>query len=262
MKTIIPDWQVPTNVHAFMTTRHGGVSQGVYGDLNGVAGLNPATHVGDDVADVLHNRSLIAQHLPNEPLWLNQTHSTKVWLESKHTAGDYQRLNNPPEADAVVVTEKGAVGVIMTADCLPVLFTAHDGSVVGAAHAGWRGLLNGVLENTIDVMVQHGAVASKMHAWLGAAIGPDQFEVGQEVLDAFVAHDVHSVEQVKACFKPVGNGKYLADIYTLARLRLQARGLTQITGGNHCTVTEAEDFYSYRRDHTTGRMASMIWIAE
>ena len=235
-----PDWHAPSNVHAFMTTRTGGESTGAYDSLN------PASHVGDDATNVLQNRALIRAHVPNEPLWLNQTHSINVRTDTQH----------PAEADAVVLTQAGQVGVVMTADCLPVLFASGDGKVIGAAHAGWRGLVDGVLEQTLLTMQQHGAVLSEVHAWLGAAIGATKFEVGQDVLNEFIAK---TAGDVTPFFKPQGD-KYLADIYGLARLRLTALGVTKISGGTYCTVSEPERFYSYRRDKITGRMATLIWM--
>ncbi|MGL4768360.1 MAG: peptidoglycan editing factor PgeF [Formosimonas sp.] len=249
MNPIVPDWAAPSHVHAFMTTRTGGVSVGAYGP----AGLNPASHVGDNPQHVQHNRALMAQHVPSAPLWLEQTHSVKVWLQ---TANEYDHAAPPPEADAVVLSCAGQVGVVMTADCLPVLFASGDGQIIGAAHAGWRGLVDGVLEQTLSVMAAQGADVTQIHAWLGAAIGPARFEVGGEVLAEFAAK---TAADVAPFFVPHANGKYWADIYGLARQRLNACGVTRITGGTHCTVSEAERFYSYRRDKVTGRMATLIW---
>ena len=257
MNLIEPNWHAPANVHAFMTTRMGGVSIGAYGDVRGQSGLNPASHVSDDVTHVQQNRSILRALLPNDPLWLNQTHSIKVWLQ---TDNEYDHSAPPPEADAVVLTQKGAVGVIMTADCLPVLFASDDGQIIAAAHVGWRGLLDGVLERTVQVMAEQGADVASMHVWLGAAIGPNRFEVGQDVLDAFIQKTPQAAGDVQACFKRTDADKYLADIYGLARARLHALGITRITGGELCTVSDAERFYSYRRDHVTGRMASLIWF--
>jgi YfiH family protein len=248
---ITPDWDAPNNVHAFMTTRIGGVSDGVYGDVKGFNGLNPATHVGDDAANVLQNRTLIRALVPSEPQWLNQTHSVKVWH------GDYDFDAPPPEADAVVIDQVGQVGVVMTADCLPVLLASADGAIIAAAHAGWRGLVDGVLEQTLQVMAEKGARVEGVHVWLGAAIGPEQFEVGHDVLDAF-SHQTS--DDVRPFFKPKADGKCWADLYGLARQRLIAEGVTRISGGNHCTVSEPERFYSYRRDRITGRMATLIWL--
>lgn len=252
-----PNWQAPANVHAYMTTRTGGVSVGTYGDSAGVNGLNPATHVGDDPTHVNANRALIRAQVPSEPLWLNQTHSTIVWQQ---TANDYDHTQPPPEADAVVLTQAGQVGIIMTADCLPVLFCSDDGKVVGAAHAGWRGLVDGVIENTLIAMREQGAEVANIHVWLGAAIGPAAFEVGQDVLEEFLAKTPQAAGDVRAFFKPKSAGKYWADIYGLARARLLAMGVTRVFGGELCTVSDEARFYSYRRERVTGRMATLIWF--
>ncbi len=264
---LLPDWSAPTNVQALMTTRLSvidgqiGVSSGVYGDAQGDHGLNVATHVGDAPDAVAHNRQLLRQILPSEPLWLNQTHG--VAIARSIEAGC-------PEADAVLLTEPNQVGVIMTADCLPVLFTTRAGNMVAGAHAGWRSLVAGILEQTIEAMVSAGAVRDEIIVWLGAAIGAEQFEVGAEVRAQFIAEGLRldiTAEQTAACFTArirEGNDphKYLADIYALARQRLQCAGLRaeQISGGGLCTVSDAERFYSYRRDGVTGRMASLIWF--
>ena len=261
LKWIAPTWQVPSHVHACMTTRIAGVSSGAYGQIDGVDGLNLATHVGDERARVMINRGLlrVAGHFPHEPLWLNQTHSTIVHLQ---THNEYQHDEPPPEADAVVLTQAGQVGVVMTADCLPVLFASADGRVVGAAHAGWRGLVDGVLEETVRVMREQGA--RQVQAWLGAAIGAAQFEVGADVLAEFLLKTPSAAGDVRMHFKPhpEHDNKYLADIYGLARDRLKALGVLDVSGGEHCTVTEADRFYSYRRDRITGRMATLIWMDE
>lgn len=262
---IQPDWPAPTNVRALMTTRrttidgHKGVSVGAYGDAHGGAGLNVATHVGDDSLAVSQNRQWLRRILPSEPLWLNQTHGVTI-ARDKACA----------EADAVLLTEPDQVGVIMTADCLPVLFTNRPGTMVAGAHAGWRSLVGGILEKTVEAMVQAGAVRTEILAWLGPAIGPVQFEVGAEVRAQFISAGLVlgiAAEQTAECFVARSNEaqpaqKYLADIYALARQRLQCAGLNaaQISGGDRCTVTESEWFYSYRRDGVTGRMASLIWF--
>lgn len=264
---LLPDWAAPANVHALMTTRVNaidgsmGASRGVYGDVQGQKGFNLATHVGDAPDAVAHNRQLLRQILPSEPLWLNQTHGVAI---ARHSDAEVC-----PEADAVLLTERNQVGVIMTADCLPVLFTTRAGTMVAGAHAGWRSLVSGILEKTVAAMVQAGAANDEIVVWLGAAIGAEQFEVGAEVRKAFIEAGRAlgiSAEQTDACFVARSNDgnapqKYLADIYALARQRLQCAGLhaTQISGGGLCTVCDAQRFYSYRRDGTTGRMASLIW---
>jgi len=237
---LVADWPAPANVRTLITTRAGGVSKPPFDSLN------LGRHVGDDDAAVTANRARLAERLPAEPAWLSQTHST--------TAVDAAAVGKPaPEADASFTNQADTVCAIMTADCLPVLLTDRAGSVVAAAHAGWRGLCNGVIENTVDAM---GVAPIELMAWLGPAIGPDAFEVGTEVREAFMAHDVRA----DAAFEAIGDGKYLADIYALARLRLNSLGVSQVYGGDHCTVLERERFFSYRRDRTTGRMASCIWL--
>lgn len=249
MKTIQPDWPAPARVRALSTTRDGGVSQGVFD------GLNLGAHVGDEPARVEDNRARLqlAAGIPEPLNWLNQVHGIAVHRVSK-------RYESAPDADAACAHEAGLACIVMTADCLPVLFCDRAGTVVAAAHAGWRGLLGneegGVLEASIRTM---GCEPGEILAWLGPAIGPAAFEVGSEVRDAFMAVQ----GEAAAAFVPSSNeGKWLADIYQLARLRLARAGVTAIYGGEHCTFSEAERFYSYRRDGQTGRMASIIWLAE
>lgn len=249
MDLIIPEWAgVPENVGALSTTRLGGTSLGPYDNGAGGGGLNLGIHVGDDPEAVRRNRALLRSILPSEPAWLSQVHGTRV-VE----AGASENL---PEADASISTRPGVVCAIQTADCLPVLFCDAGGKVVGAAHAGWRGLAGGVLENTVGRMRSAGA--TEILAWLGPAIGPKCFEVGRDVYDAFVAKDASMAD----AFQPIAGtpGKYLADIYALAMRTLQQLGVTQVAGGALCTVTEQNRFYSFRRDKVTGRMASLIWL--
>ncbi len=236
---IYPDWPAPARVRALITTRTGGVSHGVY------AGLNLGDHVGDSAVDVAQNRTRLREELPGDPRWLKQTHGSTVAYAD--------HLAELVEADAAIARQANTVCAVLTADCLPVLFCAEDASVVGAAHAGWRGLAAGVLEETVTVM-DH--APEKILAWLGPAIGPSAFEVGVEVRETFVAGQPQSV----TAFKSKGNGKWLADIYELARLRLRQMGVTRIYGGEWCTYQDRERFYSFRRDGVTGRMASLIWI--
>lgn len=252
---IIPHWPgLPANVGALATVRAGGVSQGAYGDGQGGGGLNLGTHVGDEPAHVAANRARLAAILPAEPAWLSQVHG--VGVADAGTLGACV-----PDADASVATQPGAVCVVMTADCLPVLFSSTDGLVVGAAHAGWRGLANGVLQRTVDSMRAQGA--TQILAWLGPAIGPQQFEVGQDVLQAFRdgARDDVERQVLSDAFAAIAGkpGKYLADIYALARTMLLRDGVAQVAGGEYCTVSDAAQFYSYRRDGVTGRQASLIW---
>lgn len=251
------DWpELPANVAALMTMRRGGVSHGPYDDGQGGGGLNLGIHVGDVPQHVAANRAKLTSVLPEEPLWLNQVHGVTV------ANADQAHGGGVPQADAAVARRPGAVCTVMTADCLPVLFCDAAGAVVGAAHAGWRGLANGVLEQTVQTMRDDGA--GEILAWLGVAIGPLKFEVGDEVLQAFVARagDAAMESTIRAAFRPVPGrqGKYLADIYQLARCLLNAVGVTRIAGGEYCTVSNSARFYSYRRDGVTGRQASLIWI--
>ena len=236
---IVPDWPAPEQVSTLVTTRAGGVSRAPY------AGLNLGGHVGDDPASVAQNRAILRAALPAEPVWLTQVHGIAVL--------DADGGNVSTEADASVTRRAGQVCAVLTADCLPVLFCSRDGSVVAAAHAGWRGLAGGMLEATVAAMQ---VPAESVMAWLGPAIGAQAFEVGGEVREAFVAMQ----PQASAAFVALRRGKWLADIYALARLRLQRSGVNHIYGDGACTYSEAARFYSYRRDGPTGRMASLIWL--
>ncbi|WP_145580074.1 purine nucleoside phosphorylase YfiH [Yersinia vastinensis] len=240
-KLILPDWPAPARVKACSTTRHGGISEFPYDSLN------LGTHVGDTASTVIANRQRLVEQagLPQMPVWLEQVHGTRVLHLDGTAISDVQ-------ADAVYSRVAGQVCTVMTADCLPVLFCSLAGDEVAAAHAGWRGLCSGVLEQTL---AQFQAAPSSIIAWLGPAIGPQQFEVGEDVKQAFITIDAQST----AAFMPFGT-KYLADIYLLARLRLQAAGIHAIYGGDRCTVSEKQQFFSYRRDGITGRMASLVWL--
>lgn len=269
---LVPDWPgAPDNIGFVCTTRRGGVSPDPYGPgpqeiATAGGGLNLGVHVGDDPANVAFNRAIVRGRLPSEPAWLSQVHGSVVARADRVARGSV------PEADASIATMPGAICAIQTADCLPVLFTDRAGSVVGAAHAGWRGLAGGVLEATVAAMRAELApdgdpASNEIIAWLGAAIGPQQFEVGEEVLQAFLAGAEGSPDQaaaVRAAFVPRASmpGKYLADIYALARLTLGRVGVSDVSGGDLCTVTDASRFYSYRRDKVTGRQASLIWIKQ
>lgn len=247
-----PDWPgLPARVRALSTTRLDGLSPAPYDDGQGGGGFNLGVHVGDDLARVAQHRARLRTVLPVEPLWLNQVHGTAV---VDATALAAETVQAPPEADACIAHGPGAVCVIMTADCLPVLFSDVDGKVVGAAHAGWRGLAGGVLGRTLAVM--RAAGAGEIRAWLGPAIGPDAFEVGADVVQAF------GPDAPAAAFRALEGrpGKFLADIYLLARHVLARDGVQQVAGGEHCTVRDGARFYSYRRDKVTGRQASLIWI--
>lgn len=254
---IIPYWpDAPANIGALATTRTGGVSVAPYDDGQGGGGLNLGLHCGDDAAMVQENRARLAALLPGRPAWISQVHGIAVADAASVQPGQPVQV-----ADASIATAPGVVCAVMTADCLPVLFADVDGKVVGAAHAGWRGLAAGVLSETIKAM--RAAGAEEITAWMGPAIGPAQFEVGPDVLDTFVA-GAPLVEQdaVRAAFTPYPNrpGKYLADMYGLARLFLARDGVTRVSGGEYCTATDGTRFYSYRRDNVTGRQASLIWI--
>ncbi len=235
---ITPDWPAPANVKALQTTRQGGVSMGVY------ASLNLGDHVKDNPQHVAANRQLLSAYLPTEPVWLNQVHGVRVI--------DAALSSCLESADASVATRKQVVCVTMTADCLPVLLCDHAGTVVAAVHAGWRSLCDGVIEATVAAMP---VPADQLMAWLGPAIGPEAFEVGSEVRAQFMAKDA----QAESAFKAKGD-KWLGDLYTIARQRLQRLGVTQVYGGGHCTFSESETFFSFRRDGDTGRMGSFIWL--
>ncbi|HEX2605257.1 MAG TPA: peptidoglycan editing factor PgeF [Oxalicibacterium sp.] len=249
MEIILPQWGSPLPmIGALSTTRACGFSAAPYDDAQGSGGLNLGLHVGDLAENVQRNRAQLRRHLPAEPVWLTQVHGTRVV--------DAAGVTEAAEADASFTTQPGVVCAIMTADCLPVLFADKAGKVVGAAHAGWRGLAAGVLENTIEQM--RGAGAADLLAWLGPAIGPAHFEVGEEVRQAFVDRAAIHAD----AFTPIiaRSGKYLADLYRLATHILNAAGVTEVRGGRFCTLAERQRFYSYRRDGTTGRMASLIWL--
>ncbi|WP_454735317.1 peptidoglycan editing factor PgeF [Cupriavidus necator] len=257
---LVPDWPAPARVRALSTTRQGGVSKGPYGLAGGApGGLNLGTHVGDEPADVARNREQLAAHLPSMPQWLEQVHGCAV-ATVDHVAAPGDPV---PKADASLAVAPGHVCAVMTADCLPVLLCDAQGTVVGAAHAGWRGLCNGVIEATLARMQTAAANGARWLAWLGPAIGPDAFEVGAEVRDAFLAQARPNEQAaVAAAFHAGAPGKYLADIYALARTRLARAGCTDVYGGDACTVADSERFYSYRRDGVTGRMASLVWLAD
>lgn len=241
---ILPDWPAPLAVRAVSTTRLGGVSQPPYDSLN------LGTHVADDLAAVAENRRLLRQHagLPGEPVWLSQVHGNTVVNAAEAVAGTV--------ADACFSITPGVVCAIQTADCLPVLFCDTAGRMVAAAHAGWRGLAGGVLEATVQVMAGQGVPVDAVLAWLGPAIGPTAFEVGDEVRQAFVEHDPAAA----MAFVPHGDGKWRADLFRLARQRLAACGVTRIHGGDICTVSDPQRFFSHRRDRISGRQASLIWL--
>lgn len=240
MQLIRPDWPAPAHIQALTTTREGGVSAAPYDRCN------LAMHVGDRAADVAVNRQRVhsALALPAEPLWLSQVHGDQVIEATQAAPGS--------TADGSYTNATGVVCAVLTADCLPVLLTDRAGSCVAAVHAGWRGLAAGVIEAAVRALP---AAPGELLAWLGPAIGPDAFEVGTEVRQAFVEFDPEAAR----AFRSRGD-KWLADIYQLARLRLAAVGVNAVFGGGDCTFTDRDRFYSYRRDGRTGRMASLIWI--
>jgi polyphenol oxidase len=238
---ITPDWPAPARVRALITTRSGGTSVAPYGSLN------LGDHVGDDALQVAQNRALLRAHLPAEPKWLKQVHGVAV--ADACTIG--------AEADASVAYQAHEVCVVLTADCLPILLCDQSGTVVGAAHAGWRGLLNGVIEATVAAM--HVPPPSLL-AYLGPAIGPQAFEVGDEVRQAFVSLQPEAADAFVVGTADTETPKWFADIYQLARLSLHKLGVARVFGGDLCTFSDAERFYSYRRDGATGRMASLIWM--
>ena len=245
----VEDWdRKPAGVTAGFTTRSGGYSRGPFAAADGQGGLNLGDHVGDAAGDVEQNRLAFFQQIHSDVIFLSQVHGILV--------ADASELKRDTKADAVISDQPGKVCAVLTADCLPVLFSDVAGNVVGAAHAGWRGLAGGVLEATASAMRVKGA--SELIAWMGPAIGPACFEVGQDVVQVFTESD----SEAHSCFVKMQNGKegkYLADIYALAKRKLNACGIEQISGGGMCTVTDTQNFYSYRRDQQTGRMASFIY---
>lgn len=242
MELIYPQWKAPKNVHAATTTRMGGHS------LPPFDTLNMAGHVGDEPLAVAANRQQVGEALllPDTPHWLSQVHGTGVANLDLETSG-------MPEADASMTRKAGCVCAVLTADCLPVLFCDKAGSRVAAAHAGWRGLAAGVLEATVTSLDVPG---EEVLAWMGPAIGPRSFEVGDEVYQAFVKQD----SETASAFSLSKPGHWYADLYQLARFRLIKAGVTNVSGGGLCTFEDGKRFYSYRRDGKTGRMASLIWL--
>lgn len=238
---IIPDWPAPDNIRAFSSTRDGGFSQAPFDNLN------LGDHVGDDSHLVTKNRLKLSQLIqtPEEPRWLKQVHGIHV-LDS----GDWQLGS---EADAIFSQHVNHVCTIMTADCLPILLCNQQGDTVAAIHAGWRSLAAGIIEKTL---ARFHCKAETVIAWLGPAIGPSQFEVGHDVYDTFCQHS----PSARQAFKASDSSHYLADIYQLATQRLNSHGVNAIYGGDLCTVSDEQQFFSYRRDGKTGRMATLIWI--
>jgi len=241
IEVIEPDWPAPPRVHAAFTLRVGGVSVGPY------ASLNLGAHVGDAPEAVAENRLRVRRrlHLPADPSWLQQIHGTAV-VDLDHGGGG-------GSADSAITRRSDRVCVIQVADCVPVLFAARDGSVVAAAHAGWRGLAAGVLETTVRSL---GTEPRQLCAWLGPGIGPRHFEVGDEVRAAFLVGD----PAAGADFQANARGRWQCDLFALARRRLSKLGVLEVSGGEHCTHAEPERFFSYRRDGQCGRMAALVWL--
>jgi YfiH family protein len=254
---LLPDWpDVPDNVGVLCTTRRGGVSPAPYDDGQGEGGLNLGTHVGDAPRCVERNRDILRAELPAEPVWLTQVHGTAV-VDASLVDVD---AADPPVADASFTRDPGVVCAVLSADCMPVLLCDAGGRTVAAVHAGWRGLADGVLQNTVAAM--RAAGAGELLAWLGPAIGPNRYEVGTDVMDVFLARAGANSQAVQDAFVPVATrpGKYLANLYALARIALSEVGVRRVWGGDFCTVSNSGRFYSYRRDGVTGRQASLIWL--
>jgi YfiH family protein len=238
---IIPEWPAPAKIKAYSSTRLGGFSYAPFDSFN------LAAHVGDSFADVKQNRENLREvlQLPNDPFWLSQIHSTTV-VQASH-----EQLNLT--ADASYTRNINTVCAVLTADCLPLLICDKNASCVAAVHAGWKGLLGGIIEETIKVLK---IPSEELLVWLGPAIGADVYEVGEEVREKFVAHDPNA----QTAFQFASKNQYLMDIYSLAKQRLAHQNITHIYGGEFCTMTQKDKFFSYRRDKETGRMASLIFI--
>jgi polyphenol oxidase len=252
MYFIRPEWPAPSQVCTLISSRQGGVSLPPYNSLN--LGM----HVGDEPELVAENRRLINLYIPSKPIWLEQIHSSIVSTPEQRINSDYK----PIIADAAITDNPNEVLAILTADCLPVLFSARDGSVIGAAHAGWKGLCAGILENTVAeiLKIQPSLKSTDLIALMGPAIGPNSYEVGEDVYKAFESC-IPGVGEGDFQEIPNKKGKYLANLYSIARNRLNSLGIMQIKGGQFCTFADSEQFYSYRRDGVTGRFASLIWIS-
>jgi purine-nucleoside/S-methyl-5'-thioadenosine phosphorylase / adenosine deaminase len=235
---IVPGWPAAGRVRSLVTTRAGGVSSGAF------ASLNLSARVGDDPDCVARNRAILRACLPAEPTWIKQVHGVAVM--------DLDRATRETEADGAVTRSPRRVCVVMTADCLPILLSDRAGQAVGVAHAGWRGLAAGVIENVVQAM---GLPPGNLIAYIGPGIGARRYEVGDEVRRAFVDKDPSAA----GSFAPGRDGKHFADLYALARARLAAAGVTDTYGGGFCTASD-ERFFSFRRDRTTGRMANLIWL--
>ena len=247
LSRIVPQWDVPANVGAMVTTRLGGHSQPPY------ASLNLAAHVGDSMDSLQHNLAVLEESLPGSPSlqWLRQEHGSHIAL--------IDSACDPISADALLTRTPGVACCVLTADCLPVLLASAQGDEVAIVHAGWRGMAAGIIEKTVHSM---SSPPEQLHAWLGPAIGRCHFEVGEEVRRQLLAGKENPAD-LAACFISKGdNNKYMADLYGLARCKLHRLRLSAITGGDLCTYCDSERFFSYRRDGATGRMASLIYIEE
>ena len=239
---IKPGWPAPSHIIAGVTDRKGGVSEGSY------ASNNLAMHVGDNPEHVQQNRDRLDQALPGNKQW--------QWLEQVHGIDVIHAPTGKVEVgDASYTNKPGVVCTVLTADCLPILLCDREGKEVAAVHAGWRSLCAGVIEEAVSCF---SAKPENILSWMGPAIGPQQFEVGEDVVLAF--KQANCGEQSVKAFSSIGNGKYLADIYELGRIRLRSLGINAIYGGGLCTVTDKEYFYSFRRDNVTGSMASFVYI--
>ena len=251
MEVIKPDWPSPLNIHSLVTTRDGGTS------LPPFSSLNFGDHVGDDNEAVKANRAILRSQIPSEPIWLKQVHGTFVSTPfNRRLASD-----SVIQADAAVTNRANEVLAVITADCLPIFFSNQTGDVIGVAHAGWRGLCAGVLENTVTEMLilDTDMTPNQIMAWMGPAIGPEAFEVGEDVYAAFLNSGIAFPSNAFVAI-PSRPGKYFANLYLLAQSRLFTLGVEQIYGGNFCTVTDQKRFFSHRRDAISGRFASLIWF--
>jgi len=242
MELVYPNWSAPSQVNGFSTTRDGGISQPPFD------ALNLGFHVGDDVSHVQYNRQLLNRHLPAPALWLNQTHSNAVVVVDS----DYPIQGHTPDADAFYTKCKNQPMAIMTADCLPIFLCDKQGSQIAVVHGGWRGLASGIIANTV---AQFDCATTDILAYLGPAIGPDAFEVGGDVVDAFASLGTASLFKVKT------NGQYWADIFAIATSQLNQLGINAVFSEQLCTYQNPDLFFSYRRTPHTGRMAHIIWLS-
>lgn len=242
---IIPQWSAPSSVHAFVTTRNGGISAGASASLD-LGGASTASLSPERAAAIAENRSRVRAFLPASPVWLTQVHGCEV------IDADAGTPSHPPRGDAAVTRRSGVVLAVRIADCMPVLFADRDASVIAAAHAGWRGLAAGILERTLDAMR---VAPARVVAWLGPAIGRTSFEVGADVHDAFTGDDAAA----RDAFVHASPGKWFADLEALARMRLARAGVRSVHGGGMCTVSDPARFFSFRRDGTSGRMGAFLW---